>query len=239
MKRLFLVPAMAAVILPWLAGAKAHADLIQWTATGAAYPASGSAEVPALPNFPYSSAGILMDPGQYSTNPVSGTNSGSVVIANLSTTINYNNDGSPSESYQFGGPSAQYRLGLLLRDQASGASATLTFRGYFSGYLPLADPSVPYSLTNTFVGPTTQTLHLGHNLYTVSLGPVVLPRYFNSPDDGPDLSMGSISASISAKPLTNSTPEPSSLLLACLGLPSLGLTVWRRRKVVAAEVSKA
>lgn len=87
-----------------------------------------------------------------------------------------------------------------------------------------------FSLTNTFTGPTTQTLQLGHNLYTVTLGPVVLPQYFNAPDDGPDLSMGSISATISAQPLTNSTPEPSSLLLACLGLPSLGLAGWFRRR---------
>lgn len=231
MKRLFLVLVTAEMILPWLAGAKAHADLIEWTASGAAYPASGSAEVPALPNFPYSSAGIVMDPGQYGNNWVSGTNSGSVVIANLGTVIN-GIDPYPSESYQFGGSSAQYGLGLLLRDQASGASATLTFRGYFSGYLPFEDASVPYSLTNTFVGPTTQTLQLGHNLYTVTLGPVVLPRYFIAPDDDPNWDSGGISASISAQPLTNSTPEPSSLLLACLGLPSLGLTVWRRRRKI-------
>jgi hypothetical protein len=236
MKRAFQALGMAFVILPSLTGARARADLIQWSASGTADPAGGGRDVLALPNFPFSSAGIAMFPGQFDGNPVSGTNSGSVIITNLGTDINGSN---PGAIYQFGGPSAQYRLSLLLRDQASGNSGTLTFRGYFGGQLSLQDPSMAFSLTNTFVGPTTQTLQLGHNLYTVTLGPVVLPRYFNPPDDDPEWGSGSISASISVKSSVNSTPEPSSLLLACLGLPSLGLTVWRRRKVVAGDVSKA
>src|SRR5579884_3673851 len=227
MKHLFLVLGTAIVTLPSLSGAKVQADLIHWTASGAAYPAGGGGEVLALPNFPFSPAGIAMSPGQFDGNPVSGTNSGSVIITNLAAGIE---GGNPGAAYDFGGPGAQYWLSLHLRDQASGNSGTLTFRGYFGGSLSLQDPSMAFSLTNTFTGPTTQTLQLGHNLYTVTLGPVVLPQYFNAPDDGPDLSMGSISATISAQPLTNSTPEPSSLLLACLGLPSLGLAGWFRRR---------
>ena len=42
---------------------------------------------------------------------------------------------------------------------------------------------------------------------------------------------GTISANISVQPIgsVSPTPEPSSLLLACLGLPPLGLARWLRR----------
>jgi len=159
-----------------------------------------------------------------------------VTVVNLGTYLN----GIYGDSYQFGASTSQYQLALHLTDQASGASGTLTFGGYLSGTLPVSYGIALYSLTNTFVGPTTQSLKLGQNLYTVTIGPVVLPQEFIAPDDFPSNDSGSISASISVQPLTNSAPEPSSLLLACLSLPPLGLARWlRRRKVVDSGSSNA
>jgi hypothetical protein len=127
----------------------------------------------------------------------------------------------------FGGPSANYSLNLVLNDLASGASGSLTFRGNLSGSISLDQ----VNLTNTFLGPTTQTLTLGRNQYIVTVGPFVspgpltrnsfyvgTPTYFSEPD-------GSISVNVHVV-----TPEPSSLMLACLGLPSLSLARCFRRQ---------
>ncbi|HEY7313651.1 MAG TPA: PEP-CTERM sorting domain-containing protein, partial [Gemmataceae bacterium] len=121
----------------------------------------------------------------------------------------------------FGGPSANYSLSLALHDTASGASGALTFRGNLSG---LIGPDDSVNLTNTFLGPKTQTLTLGGNLYTVTIGPFVSPTWIG------DQGEGSLSASIAVQSAAKATPEPSSLMLACLGLPSLGLARWLRRR---------
>jgi hypothetical protein len=118
----------------------------------------------------------------------------------------------------------------MLRDDASGASGSLTFRGNLSGSINLLQGVGNAGITNTTLGPTTQSLTLGGNLYTVTIGSFVPPGIPNDPNGvaGPT---GSISASIAVQPATNSTPEPSSLVLACLGLPSLGLAGWFRRRI--------
>jgi len=224
MKHVFLVLGTAVMVLASLASSTVHADMIQWTASTSAAAANGGATV--LSNsFPgVSGSNVLINlPSNYTT---SGTNAGSVTLTTLSAGY-IGNPGSIDD--EFGGPSSHYQLNLALRDQASGASGNLTFNGYFSGDLNLSPAG--NTLTNNFVGPTTQTLQLGSNLYTVTIGPVVLPQVaMGAPGWSTD---GSISASISVQPATSATPEPSSLLLACLGLPPLGLARWLRRKSVA------
>jgi hypothetical protein len=120
----------------------------------------------------------------------------------------------------------------VLTDRASGASGSLTFRGNLSGSIETIGPD-RVDLTNTFLGPTTQTLTLGRNQYIVTIGPF-------APPSPPTLSQGPIEY-ISAQDGSISvhvavvTPEPSSLLLACLGLPPLGLAGWvrhQRRQIV-------
>src|SRR5215210_1587545 len=58
-----------------------------------------------------------------------------------------------------------YRFGLEVKDYASGATGTAEFGGVLTGDL-WKDGT---SLTNTFAGPTAQSLELGLNRYTVAL----------------------------------------------------------------------
>lgn len=221
MKRLFLVAGMALMVLPWLAGAKAQADVIHWAASGS----------PLEPNLNVGTAAIWAQNGANAViylnhgNTTSGTNSGSVVLVEVHAEDFTDNN---LTQKNFGGPSANYSLSLALHDDASGASGSLTFRGNLSGFINKPFPG-SVDLKNTFLGPTSQTLTLGKNLYTVTIGPFVPPPPVGTPPFG-DGSPGSISASIAVQSSANATPEPSSLVLACLGLPSLGLARWLRRR---------
>jgi hypothetical protein len=114
-----------------------------------------------------------------------------------------------------------YGLDVSLRDGASGATGTLSFTGRFDGGF---DKSF-IQLNNTFTGLTTQSLTLGANIYTVTVGPYTSPGL---PGTG---AQGRIQADVTVQPQGGppASPEPSSLVLAGLGLSSLGLGIWRRR----------
>lgn len=231
MKRLFLVLGTAVVVLSWLSGARAQAEAIQWTASESLI---GPSVLPNGALFINSQnvgeqAHVALIPGS----TTSGANSGSVVLANLSAFDQSNSKAS------FGGPSAGYSLSLTLRDSASGASGSLIFGGNLSGIVDPQQGPAPADITNTFLGPTTQSLKLGQNLYNVTIGPFVPPDNSAGPT-GSEAGDGSISASIAVQPAANATPEPSTLMLACLGLPSLGLArCFRRRKDIDRNASNA
>jgi hypothetical protein len=114
-----------------------------------------------------------------------------------------------------------YTLTLYLQDKDSGKSGTLSFTGEFNGALT-ADST---NLTNTFTGATTQSLVLGNNVYTVTIGP------YTSPGPTGAVNSGSIAARAEVKvsPVIAS-PEPSSGLLAMLGVVGCGLALVRRRR---------
>jgi hypothetical protein len=113
-----------------------------------------------------------------------------------------------------------YTLTLFLQDKDSGKSGTISFTGELNGTLT-ADST---KLTNTFMGDTTQSLVLGNNVYSVTIGPYTPP--------GPTgaVNSGSIAARADVKvsPVIAS-PEPSSCLLAVLGA-GCGLAFVRRRR---------
>jgi hypothetical protein len=220
MKRMFLVVGAAVVILPWLGAARAEAEVIPWTESvtlvGPNLSADGSAHI--FSQNLGSNAQIVLSPGPTTSGITS--NFGLVDLVNI--------NASPASTGAvglFGGPSGNYSLSLTLHDSASGASGSLTFGGNFSG--SIAQGNGVESISNQFTSPTTQTLKLGGNLYTVS-NVSFTPNSLGQPTitNG----TGHIFAfSITAEKL-GVAPEPSSLVLACLGLPSLGLARWFRRR---------
>jgi hypothetical protein len=114
-----------------------------------------------------------------------------------------------------------YTLSLFLQDTDSGKSGTLSFTGEFNGTLTANSSNI----TNKFLGQTTQSLQLGDNLYTVTIGP------YTSMGPTGALNSGSIAARADVKVSTIfQLPEPSSYLLALLGASGSLLFVRRRRR---------
>jgi hypothetical protein len=121
---------------------------------------------------------------------------------------------------------AAYSFSLVLKDDASGQSATVKFGGFFSGSVSINSSNI----LNTFVGPTLETVKLGGHTYTVSIGAYAPP--------GPPTASnaGSINAHVSVDEFTagggggHNAPEPSTLLLAGTGLSFLGAAGWRKWK---------
>ena len=114
-----------------------------------------------------------------------------------------------------------YKLTLVLTDLASGKSGTLVFTGEFNG--PISAKSS--FIRNTYTGPLTGSLVLGHNKYTITMGK------YSPPAPPGATNFGSISANVVVTTSdVRGTPEPSTLALAGLGLPLVGgVTWWRRR----------
>jgi hypothetical protein len=112
---------------------------------------------------------------------------------------------------------AGYTLSLNLTDGASGKSGSISFQGLLNGAISARGAL----LSNTFLGSLTQSVLLGSNLYTVTLGS------FAPPGPPTASNAGSISAQITVQP--NTVPEPPAFVLAALGLGGLGFVLWRRR----------
>jgi hypothetical protein len=113
-----------------------------------------------------------------------------------------------------------YQLGLTLVDGDSNQTATLTFTGQIDGELTAGSSK----LDNMFTSPTVQSVVLGENRYTVSMGAW-------SPPGPPDsTNSGSISAhaEISIESIMT-LPEPGSLVLAGMAAGVIGIVGWRRR----------
>jgi hypothetical protein len=203
MKRSTSLVALALLVLT---GARARADFIQWSYNWNINPISvlsdsGNGSV-SFTNQPLQTASGNSD--------TVATNLKANSLASVATPDTLNNTGA-------------YTLTLALTDTASHQSGTLTFTGKLSGSFSKNSANI----TNHFNSPTIQTLFLGLNSYTVSIGPY-------SPPGPPDsTNLGSIAAHVdvsSITPVANPTPEPSALLLGLFGLSGAGAFSWRKRR---------
>jgi hypothetical protein len=134
------------------------------------------------------------------------TGSQNVVAANLYT---YSNSPSLTQITP-----THVRETIFLRDIGSGQTGSLTFDATLSG----AVTSTGSWLALVPFGATTQVLHLGHYFYTVTVDP------FRAPEN-PSTFGGSLVFDVKV----HHNPEPSSLVLAGLGMSLVGLRRWRKR----------
>ncbi len=120
-----------------------------------------------------------------------------------------------------------YTLSVKITDGETHKSGTLSFAGKLSGtawgfgFLPSGVlVKGETHLVNTFTSKLTQQIHLGHHLYTVTLG-----KFVNPDTSGGVIREGRIEAYIR----TQHNPEPSTLVLCCVGAVVVGAGHWWRR----------
>ena len=111
-----------------------------------------------------------------------------------------------------------YTLTLFLTDTKTGMSDQMYFAGKFSGKLSAGSSQ----LTHEFIAPEEVTKEIGSRIYTVKIGPVVMP---GNPTSG---KVGSIGAMAT---ITVAAPEPGTLALAGVGLGAAG-GGWLSRRAV-------
>ena len=199
MHRPLLVVASA---LTWLglAGAGARAEMISWgyswTPNVAAVYADGSG-----------TGKIVLKPEPGAT----AAGSSDIVATDLQT-VSSADDNHPDRFTD-----KSYQLKLTLTDLASHAAGSLTFAGVFGGTIS----KLTSDISNTFTGPTTQTLTLGHNRYTVTIDAYTPP----APPNADNLGAIGAHAQVSVCPVQS--PEPSTLVLAGLALAVVGGLIVR------------
>jgi PEP-CTERM motif len=197
-------------------------------ADGRAWADSTSAQIQWTYNFTPSQSFVSSDSGSgtvsFTNEPTkSATNSSDVVVTNL----RVSSTSSPSSPDTLT-TSGAWKVSLTLTDAASGASDTMTFTGKLGGTFSSSNSNV----TNTFTGQTSYTWKAPNgNTYQVSL------IGYTPPGPPTASNAGSISAYVSVTPASGGghtsgggVPEPSTLVLSCLGLGFAGLATWRRRR---------
>jgi hypothetical protein len=209
MKRAFVVLAVAA---GWWGATPLRADPITpavWTFTSApsagVITAGGSALPP--PPTPAADAGASV--------VLEGKNSLHVGSA-MPTGINFYTFNNTSSAFSV--TPTGFSDTVFLRDLESGQSGSATFNFQLGG---LVGPHAAY-LSVVPTGPTTQQLHLGHFFYTITAQPFQAPLHANPYGGWLDFHVR-----------VRHNPEPSTLLLAGLGLPAFAWARRRRRRAAA------
>jgi hypothetical protein len=220
MKRFLHLFASTAVLL--LAGASVRADMIPWTYSWQRDPVSIAADGGGTGGVSLTSEAL----------PKNAAGNSDIVATNLRAFSSATAD--MPDKFQTNGA---YVLSLTLTDSTSGNSGTLTFAGKLSGTFSVGNANI----TSVFNSPTEQKVTLGNNVYDVTIGPY-------SPPGPPSASnAGSIAAHVDVTPVSTTgggggggggggtgggvsdAPEPSSIVLSCLGLTFVGGAAGRKR----------
>jgi hypothetical protein len=203
-----LAPRLAVLAAVCVLAAPARADFVAYTySTTPAAPSIASNTSP---------GSTLNFTGE--TN-VLATGNSDIVLAGLTTTSNASPNSPATFTNKF------WAVDLQITDTASGNSYDFLFGGRVSGQLT----TMSSTFTDTFIGMQSMTAALGSNIYTVSL------VSFSPPGPPTSTNSGSIGAyiSVTSGVVTvqggSSAPEPSTLLLAGLGLAGFVAAHWRRR----------
>ncbi len=217
MKRFLKAPLIAVALLLGL-GASARATLIspdhvQWTY-------DFSATAPAVTADGNPSAGVTFTNEQ----PKAAVGNSDIVATNLR--VFSTAPGSSPDAIT--GSNGNYKISLVLTNTTDpGApSKAFTFTGTLKGTFSAENANVG----NTFGPGSTQTVQLGNYNFQVSLTSYTPP---GPPDQS---NAGSISAHVTVtavdggNPHPADVPEPSTMLLAGLGLTVLGAARWRKRR---------
>jgi hypothetical protein len=213
MKRFIHLFAATAVLL--LAGASVRADVVPWTYSWQRSPISIAADGSGTGGVSLTSEAL----------PKQAAGSSDIVATNLR--IFSSATASNPDKLVTGGA---YTLSLTLTDTTSGTSGTVTFTGKLTGTFSAGSSLI----TNVFTSPTVETLNLGANKFTVAIGPYSPPGPPSASNAGSiaahvDVSSLSSGGGPGSGPGTADAPEPSGIVLSCLGLSCLGGAAWRKR----------
>jgi hypothetical protein len=192
-----------ALTLVLSAGSDARAEIITWQYSWTANPTSLSATTGS------GQVTFLAQSGSMSS--TAGT-----PVGILGAAVQFTSSASPGNPDTFTNVPAAFTANLT--DGSSGLSDAVVFSGVLNGNLW----SNGNSLSLSFPSPT-QGLTLGGHQYSASIVPVLTEFLAGN---------GAIFGLVTASDVQK-TPEPSTLLLAVLGLPLAGATAWKRRRRIA------
>jgi hypothetical protein len=174
----------------------------------------------------------------------SGTGQGPGSMNVMGATVTSNSNAAPAAPDVFNGQS--FTATVLITDLASSMTDKVSFVGHLFGALTQNSAAI----TGKFDSPMQQTLHLGANLYTITIGPFIGPNFNGASASSVGHiagATGSLNATIGVQPFSTTpppppppppsqAPEPTALLLAAVGLGGglFGVRRAARRKAVAA-----
>jgi PEP-CTERM motif len=218
----------AACVLALTAAATAHADTIYWY-NWVRNPVSLPTVQQNHPTLAGTGGVNLLDLNSNAVQAENDTGNPAADVQVISTASSSNKDMVPTAGGHY-----TLTLTLYAQDPAlhpNTATGVVSFAGQLQGTLT----ALSSNLTNNILSSTDSTgTHVGLNSAKVQVGSTLFTvTYSGFAEPGPatEHSYGAISFHISVAPaITGQTPEPSSIVLGCLGLSMLGGVAWRARK---------